>query len=126
MQYTVDDIIEDSPAASSQIQVGDRLRMVSSAFDSSVQNQACQSPRHQERVSHLGFTRPVYKADSQLTGSQPAFRLSLTSVCWAASGALLLLCIHAAGEAIVREAERVGAADAVITVGRSKIGQHHG
>ena len=34
-QFTVDDILEDSPASFSQIQIGDRLRMVSSACDES-------------------------------------------------------------------------------------------
>ena len=34
-QFTVEDILEDSPASFSQIQIGDRLRMVSSACDES-------------------------------------------------------------------------------------------
>lgn len=35
LQFTVDDILKDSPASYSQIQIGDRLRMVSSACDES-------------------------------------------------------------------------------------------
>ena len=56
LQFTVNDIIEDSPAAFSQIRVGDRLRMVSSAFDggaAAVQSHLTAATRHKERVRHL-------------------------------------------------------------------------
>ena len=59
-QFTVDDILEDSPASFSQIQIGDRLRMVSSACDESAS--AAQSEhahrlrRRRKKVEKVCFT----------------------------------------------------------------------
>ena len=49
----MNDIIEDSPAAFSQIRVGDRLRMVSSAFDggaATLESPLSAPSRQKERV----------------------------------------------------------------------------
>ncbi|BDA48731.1 probable 5'-AMP-activated protein kinase subunit beta-2 at C-terminar half [Coccomyxa sp. Obi] len=59
-EFTVNDIIEDSPAAFSQIRVGDRLRMVSSAFDGGAaapESHLSAPSRQNERVRFL-FERP--------------------------------------------------------------------
>ena len=50
MQFTVNGIEAHSPAAYSQIQVGDRLRMVSSAFDGDAASSLWQAARQQDRV----------------------------------------------------------------------------
>ena len=51
MQFTVNDIEAHSPAAYSQIQIGDRLRMVSSAFDGDAASSSpWQVARQQDRV----------------------------------------------------------------------------
>ena len=50
MQFTVDEILADSPASYSQIQIGDRLRMVSSACDESTSAaQSAQASRIRRR-----------------------------------------------------------------------------
>lgn len=50
VQFTVDDILADSPASYSQIQIGDRLRMVSSACEDSVSAaQSKQASRYRRR-----------------------------------------------------------------------------
>ena len=50
MQFTVDEILADSPASYSQIQIGDRLRMVSSACDESASAaQSAQASRIRRR-----------------------------------------------------------------------------
>lgn len=46
LQFTVNDILKDSPASFSQIQIGDRLRMVSSACEDSAS--AAQSEQAQK------------------------------------------------------------------------------
>lgn len=66
MQFTVNDIIEDSPAAFSQIRVGDRLRMVSSAFDggaAALESHLSAPSRQKERV-RLQSTEPAPAAIS--------------------------------------------------------------
>ncbi len=58
VQFTVNDIIEDSPAAFSQIRVGDRLRMVSSAFDggaAALESHLSAPSRQKERVCFLAI-----------------------------------------------------------------------
>ena len=59
MQYTVDEILADSPASYSQIQVGDRLRMVSSACDESTSvmqsAQASRIRRRRKKREKVGY-----------------------------------------------------------------------
>ena len=76
-QFTVDDILEDSPASFSQIQIGDRLRMVSSACDestSAAQSEHAHRLRRRrkkvEKVCQLPINSAIWCICESCTGAE--------------------------------------------------------
>jgi C-terminal processing protease CtpA/Prc len=75
LQFTVNDILKDSPASFSQIQIGDRLRMVSSACEDSAS--AAQSEQAQ-RLKKRRKKREKVSCDIPRTPNAKCQNLSIT------------------------------------------------